>query len=90
MCDEANAFIIWMKPGCRFGHVHQRLLLRRGQRKSDIEHPVRKLKLRSLTLGACARGLQHLLCVFVCPASANAIKRLLNTAIGFLLSIEGF
>ena len=32
-------------------------------------------------------------CVFVCPPSANAIKRLysiLNTALGFLLCIEGF
>ena len=46
-----------------------------------------------LTLGACARGLQYLLCVCVCPAFAGAIKQLysmVNTKISFLLSILHF
>ena len=49
-----------------------------------------------LTLGASTQGLRYLLYICVClcvhALSANAIKRLysiLNTAIGFLLSIEG-
>ena len=45
-----NAFITWMKQECRLSHIHQKLLPKRAPKKSDIVHPVRKLKLRSLAV----------------------------------------
>ena len=52
-------------------------------------------QVRLLTLGACARGLQYLVCVCVCYQFAGSISSQYNTisiyiAIGFLLGLSDF